>query len=350
MNAIRQLLAAAAIAAAASSASAFEYDITATLAVPDSTTIYLNCESELLDSTLTYGGKARFTGSFPRQAMASIFEPKSRKSLALVLDQTPLQANMLTGEVTGESDLNKKLAELQALLSNFEKNAQEYQASNPGLSREQVYETVRRQVISTLLATIRTNPDNGLGEYALKTYLPACPNAEWPELYLTLSDYQRNLAPVKLKQMEFEATANTAVGKKFIDFEARNPDGTSARLSDYVGKGKYVLADFWASWCGPCRREGKDTLMPLYERIKDSDNVTILGITVWDKAEASLNAIGQSGYKWPQLIDASADATTLYGIKGIPQIMLFGPDGTILARDLRGTAITEELRKYNILK
>lgn len=134
-----------------------------------------------------------------------------------------------------------------------------------------------------------------------------------------------------------EALQNTAEGKQFTDFTIDQPDGTQKSLSDYVGKGKYLLIDFWASWCGPCRAEIPN-LKELYEKFK-GDKFEILGIVVWDKLENTMEALKKEGMEWPQILDAKTIPTDLYGIKGIPQIMLIGPDGTIIARNLRGEAM-----------
>lgn len=135
-------------------------------------------------------------------------------------------------------------------------------------------------------------------------------------------------------------------GKKFVDFIVSdgNPDGTAVRLSDYVGKGKYVVVDFWASWCGPCKRE-----IPNLKSVFDKyagDDFTVVSVAVWDKRPDSEAAIKSHGMTWPQIVNAGETPTKLYGIQGIPQIMLVGPDGTVVGWDLRGEGIEAAVKEY----
>lgn len=131
-------------------------------------------------------------------------------------------------------------------------------------------------------------------------------------------------------------------GDMFLDF-AVEYNGKTTRLSDYVGKGKYVLADFWASWCGPCRSEIPN-LIAAYERYKNKDLV-VLGVAVCDKPEDTMQAIEEDKIPYPQIINSQEIATDLYGINGIPHIILFAPDGTILKRGLRGDGIEVALKE-----
>ena len=134
----------------------------------------------------------------------------------------------------------------------------------------------------------------------------------------------------------------TQAGAQFVDFEGVDDANKAVRLSDYVGKGHYVLVDFWASWCGPCRRE-----IAHLKKVRDAytdKGLVILGTVVWDEMEDHLKAMKELEITWPQIFNKT-EATELYGIAGIPQIILFDPAGQIVARDLRGEEINKLLDK-----
>ena len=134
----------------------------------------------------------------------------------------------------------------------------------------------------------------------------------------------------------------TQAGAQFVDFEGVDDANKAVHLSDYVGKGHYVLVDFWASWCGPCRRE-----IGHLKKVRDAytdKGLVILGTVVWDEMEDHLKAMKELEITWPQIFNKT-EATELYGIAGIPQIILFDPAGKIVARDLRGEEINKLLDK-----
>ncbi|MDE5981074.1 MAG: TlpA family protein disulfide reductase [Bacteroidaceae bacterium] len=135
-----------------------------------------------------------------------------------------------------------------------------------------------------------------------------------------------------------EATVETGnqEGQMFVDFEATY-EGKTTKLSDYVGKGRYVLADFWASWCGPCRMEVPN-LIAVHDKYA-GDKFTVLGVATWDEPADTKAAVDELGINYPQMLNAQQAGSDAYDIEGIPEIILFAPDGTILARGLRGEAI-----------
>lgn len=129
-------------------------------------------------------------------------------------------------------------------------------------------------------------------------------------------------------------------GDMFKDF-AVEYEGKTTRLSDYVGKGKYVLVDFWASWCGPCRAEIPN-LIKVYEQYKEKGFV-VLGVAVNDKPEDTLKAIEKDKITYPQILNSQNIAAETYDFNSIPTIYLFGPDGRVVAHDLRGKDINNKL-------
>lgn len=122
----------------------------------------------------------------------------------------------------------------------------------------------------------------------------------------------------------------TAPGSKFVDFEATQPNGKTARLSDFVGKGKPVIVDFWASWCPYCIKELPE-LKELYASYKER-GVEIVGVAVRDEQADTQAAVGRHSIPWPVIYNAKRIPYGIYGFAGIPHHILIDGNGIILSR------------------
>ena len=187
-------------------------------------------------------------------------------------------------------------------------------------------------------SVVRANPDNLVGALALED-LAHVDTSLFMALYARMSDRMRDFYLVRNAFQSIEVQNRTVPGRMFTDFTVAggNPDGTDVKLSDYVGRGKYILLDHWASWCGPCKAE-----MPIVKRTWEAfagDRFDVVSIAVSDKRADTEEALSKLDMPWNQILEGGSFPKELYGISTIPHMILFAPDGTILKRGMRGEEI-----------
>lgn len=143
---------------------------------------------------------------------------------------------------------------------------------------------------------------------------------------------------------EEEDPMQVFVGKQVIDLQMRDLEGQTHRLSEYVGKGKWVLIDFWASWCGPCRAEMPE-LVKVYKKFH-ANGFEVVGISLDDDAEDWQKAVKKMKLTWHHLSDLAgwdSKAVKTYKVFGIPSNLLVNPKGKIVASNIELEELTEML-------
>ncbi|WP_029905213.1 TlpA disulfide reductase family protein [Prevotella sp. 10(H)] len=196
---------------------------------------------------------------------------------------------------------------------------------------------------------VKANIQNQIGAYVFASRSYVFSLDQMKEIFAWVKpEYKTNQRMQKL-EARIQALDATSVGKAFVDLKGKTPEGKDDALANYAGKGKYVLIDFWASWCPPCRAE-MPKLVELYKQYKDKD-FEIVGISLDRTNDAWVKGIKDLSITWPQISDIKfwdSELAAAYGVNSIPHLVLLDKDGKILARGLSAedatTKVTELLK------
>ena len=318
--------------AVAMAASAFSYQVNVALSVDDEGAMaYLTNydNGAKLDSALVENAQLCFEGQLPQAVVARLVIDGNRRAVFFLEEGTIAidEEGTASGTV-----LNDRMVEFETTVLN--PLVAEYRAATSEEQQEDVYNRYDEAVTKFTDENIH----NLIGYYLF------CGNVGSMEMdeinrYIALEPSLGQSQRVQNAIASIERKAATSEGCHYTDFEINGQ-----KLSDYVGRdGHYLIVDFWASWCGPCMRQ-LAVLKEIYAQYHDR-GVDVLGVAVWDEPDATRQAIVSHELPWPCIIDAQTIPTDLYGIQGIPCILIIAPDGTIISRDKQGDELKADVAK-----
>ena len=314
--------------------------------VDDGTKVYLHDNAGArLDSTTVAGGKFRFeiAKAYPDQAYL-LFDGVNR-ALAFFVERGTITAAVddqenavFTGTPTNDAQkaYNEALAAVDERKKELETELRALGGQSDSLMP--IYREVDAEYWDFPKTMASKSPNTVLAAYLINRYAHTLTTPEMVDSAMTvIAGAPANAFTDRLRERR-EILAKTAVGVEAPDFTQAQPDGTPLSLSEL--RGKLVLIDFWASWCGPCRAENPN-VVKMYDRFKDK-GFEILGVSLDDNRENWLKAIEDDGLTWKHVSDLGGWSNTVakqWAVRSIPHTVLVGADGVILAKNLRGAAL-----------
>ena len=317
-----------------------------------------------IDSAVVAEGAFTLKGKAPKEAFFTVQLEDWDWMFPLFNDGEPIVLNFADTTLTG-SALNTRLsvydkrdgaaqARFNAFIREFMALPQEEQKAREaefiGLYQEKLEEYGQEYV-----GMIEENMDNLIPLVFLPNVPFLADMDKFEELMASGAPFTKHPYALELKRQLEEATAEeneaesakeAVIGKKFLELEQADPDGNLHKLSEYAGAGKWVLVDFWASWCGPCKAE-MPHVVAAYEKYHDK-GFEIVGVSFDKEKDAWVKAIAEWEMPWIHLSDLqywNNAAAEVYGVNSIPDNLLIDPDGVVVARGLRGKNLEAKLEE-----
>lgn len=289
-------------------------------------TVYLqkfnNKIFDMVDSAIVIDGKFTFNSSVILPELYGLTLDKDKTPLYIFLENTPISVQLDTSDYYRNSIIEG--SEAQKRFDDFKTRSSDIKIGDfineDPSSIVSAYVLYRNFSYRLTPQEIRDNVN--LLDNSLKT-----------TQYVTVLD---ELA----KTMETVLPGNIAP-----DFVSTTPDGRNERFSDHIGE-NYILLDFWAAWCGPCRRDNPN-IVAAFQKYKDK-GFTVYGVSLDRNRESWLKAIQDDELTWTQVSDLefwNSKAAALYGVRAIPSNFLIDPNGRIIARNIKGEDLQNKLEE-----
>lgn len=334
--------------------------------IPDNSKVYLHYKwdnKDHTDSTKVKAGKFTFNGKGNEPNMYWITKTNNineQPNLIFFVDggKTTVSGNadsLNFAKVTG-GQTQKDYIDYNNLMRDFGVKQQEIvNAYNEARAKGDnnimntkvaEYQAMEKEVKATLEGFIKSHPKSAVSGYAIY-YNYQNANVAVEELERIVGLMDKSILKTKygiLGQEKLNQMRGTTIGYPALNFAQANPDGKMINLTDF--KGKYVLVDFWASWCGPCRGENPN-VVNAYNKYKDK-GFTVFGVSLDQNKDKWLQAITADHLTWTHVSDLKGwgnEAAKLYGISSIPQNLLLDKEGKIVGKNLRGAELDAKLEE-----
>lgn len=324
---------------------------------------YKKGNDQVKDSTVVKQGTFTFTGNLAEPTLANLIfvhekaDVKSRDIKTIYLEKGNIAVSGVDSVTSAKivSPLNNDLDNLSLSLKPVRLKKEELMKEFRSLSEEdrnnkeildkfsERYNALSQEESETLKTYITQTKNSLVSLNALRQLAGSNPEvAEIEPLFLAFTPEVKNSAAGKSFALQIAKWKSLAIGSVAPEFTLNDSAGNPVKLSDF--RGKYVLIDFWASWCGPCREENPN-VVEAYNQFKDK-NFTVFGVSLDKSKSAWQKAIETDKLTWTQVSDLKGwnnSAAELYSIQAIPQNFLLDPAGKIIARNLRGEDLKSKL-------